>query len=182
MEVDGLNDSSGLFQNSIQASELASLLFTQRVRADEHIIMSSQLELYKNEPEFKSDVFEQKVFLYLVANVALALMNFSDKNKKMQYVIAHFKKLVSLEMHNRWDYTQEKIDDVVEATASKYAILLYTKPDEDRSLSFEWPKQWLEDVGIRETNPITLFKISTRWIIYHIDLLEFLSKQKITNG
>jgi hypothetical protein len=171
-----------IFGQPIEASELASLLFSQCVLADEQKVMRKHFDMYKDWAGFQQDTFNRKVFLYLVANIAIALTNASSKDRNMYAVIGDFKKLVSREMNRRWGDNQETVDDSVEKAAANYGNILFTNPEQDRGLSFEWSREWLKEAGIDEFNPATLFEVSHTWKIYHIHLAQFLSKQRVAKG
>jgi hypothetical protein len=171
-----------LFGPSIQALELAPMLFCECVLADEGKVMSKYFDSYKNQPGFHKPIFERKVFTYLVANIAIALTNASCRDWNMIIVIKHFKELVSSEMNTRWGATLEDVDGEIEDAATKFAELLYTNPSDNRAISFEWSQNWLKDMGIHEYNPITLFEISQTWKIYHIYVADFLSRIKLCKG
>lgn len=168
-----------MFGPSMRASELASLLFSECVLADQQGVMETPFVRYKNEPGFRPDTFEQRVFLYLVANIAIALSDAASKRPHLFAVIEHFRTLVRAEMSSRWRYNHEFTDDAVKRAAGDYAKLLFTNREANRALSFEWSREWLREVGIEETNPQTLFEISHTWMIHHVTLAKFIRKVKV---
>ena len=172
--------SNGEARQSIPASELAALLFSRYVLADEATVMRHELDRYKDHPAFKQEVFRRKVFVFLVASVAVALTKRSDKgDANMAPVINRFRELVSMEMHSRWGAMQQDVDESIEMAATSLASLLFTNPESNRGLSFDWAQEWLKGTGVDESNPVTLFKISHTWKVYWIDHAEFISKQRV---
>ena len=178
----GSNWLKNSFGQSIRASELASLLFSECVLGDQQGVMETHFVRYKNEPSFRQGNFEQRVFLYLVANIAIALSDAASKRSELFPVIEHFRGLVRAETSSRWRHNHEFTDDAVQRAAADYAKLLFTNREANRALSFEWSREWLREVGIEETNPQTLFEISHTWMIHHVTLVKFIRKVKVEVG
>jgi hypothetical protein len=173
--------SNGELGQSISASELSTLLFSRYILADEATVMELvELDRYKDHARFKQEVFRRKVFVFLVASVAVALTSRSGNgDAHMAPVIRRFRELVSVEMRSRWGAMQRDVDESIETAATSLASLVFTDPESNRGLSFDWARKWLEETGVDESNPVTLFKISHTWKAYWIDHAEFISKQRI---
>ena len=170
----------GEARQSISASELAALLFSQYVLADETTVMRCELDRYRDRPCFKQDVFRRKVFLFLVASVAIALTKRTGNgDDSTAPVISRFRELVSVEMRSRWGGMQQDIDESIETAATVLASLIFTDPESDRGLSFDWARQWLKETGVDESNPISLFTISHTWKVHWIDHAKFISTQRV---
>ncbi len=156
--------------------ELAQRLFSSFVLSDEASIMSSQDSNLKTAPGFESRAFERQRFIYLAASVAIALTNASSRDATVIEVIPHFRRLVTMEMQKRWGDRADRVDLEIERASSDYGALLFTNPQDDRGLSFDWSKEWLARVGVQESNPATLFLISTAWKTQFLQTAKVLSQ------
>ena len=85
-------------------------------------------------------------------------------------------------MQQSWGDTEEDSDSEIEEAASDHAKLVFTDPEKDKGLSFDWAQEWLRRIGIEETNPITLFEISHEWKLCHIYTLKLLSSMQVAGA
>jgi hypothetical protein len=125
-------------------TKIASMLFSTLVEGGEETILDHEEQRFAESPEFDPSMFERRRFVYLAANVAVALTAAAAKQRKVTEVIPSFRDLVLRAMR-------------------------------DRSISFDWPKQWLSEINIEEYNPITLFQIARTFREYHTHTIKFLT-------
>jgi hypothetical protein len=162
-------------QPKLAASELAQQLFTVFVIADEVTIMAPEYGRFASEAGFAPDVFELRRLIYLIASAALALGSI----EYMKNVVPHFRALALDEMLKRRGHNETTIDSEIESAVSNCAKLMFADPSKDTGLSFDWAREWLHQVGIEETNPATLFAISTTWKNHFLDTSKFLSNVRM---
>ncbi len=112
---------------------------------------------------FGRRTYERQKFVYLVAIIAIALTDAARTNKRFVDVLWHLRRMVRVEMQNRWNETNETSDSAVEEASEDCARLIFTPPWEDQALSLTWPQNWLTKCGVDEANPVTLFKIGYAW-------------------
>jgi hypothetical protein len=164
----------------ITPDELSNVLFL-KVLADAPTVLDSYNNRFKQSPTFQANRFERQKFIYLVAGVANALTLATQKQSAIVEVIAAFRSRVRLTMQQSWGDTEEDSDSEIEESASDYAKLVFTDPEKDKGLSFDWAREWLRRIGIEETNPITLFEISHEWKLCHIYTLKLLSSMQVVD-
>lgn len=133
-------------------------------------------------PSFDKNSYERQRFVYLVAIIALALTDRTKKDNQFVAVVSELRRIVRVEMQNRWRDTEESADDAIEVAAQDCAQLIFSSPETSRGLSFTWPKDWLERSGVQETNPIRLFKISHGWKEQYLTLLQVVQRARLTDA
>jgi hypothetical protein len=97
----------------------------------------------------------------------------------MAEVIPHFRHAVVVMMQKYWGDIEADIDAEIEKASADYARLLFTSPEENKGLPFDWAQDWLRHVGIDETNPAVLFGISQTWRLFHAHTVKCLSSMRI---
>jgi hypothetical protein len=160
---------SALFGRRKKASsyEVAEQLFKLFVVQDFETDSEKWREHYGHTVSFKTDTFREKLFVYLAASLAIALVTESQANSFALNVLYDLKPLIVSDLRRRWK-TPAEPDDLVQAASMDLARLLFIDPQSGPSLSLEWPKEWLLEVSIEEANPLTLFKFSHFWKNHHI--------------
>ena len=106
---------------------------------------------------------ERQRFIYLVGIVAVALTDAVRTDKRFVAVVSHLRRMVRVEMQNRWGDTDETADSAIAEAGQDCARLIFTFPQEDPALSLTWPQEWLKRGGVDEVNPAVLFQISHAW-------------------
>lgn len=162
------------------AEQFAQTLFLMFVIDDEPKIIRS-LDLSAS-PNFDQKNYERQRFVYLVAIIALALTDRARKDNQFVAVVSHLRRMVRVEMQNRWHDTEETADDAVEAAAQDCAHLIFSSPETSLGISVTWPKDWLERSGVLETNFIRLFKISQGWKEQYLTLAEIVQRARLTDS
>ena len=158
------------------ARELANLLFNTCILDDLGPIVKQWREHYRSSSTFEIDTFEQHVFIYLAANVVVGLTNEHSRRPAIVHVISHLKPLIENELNRRWMLSENEVADLIEAAGSHLARLLFTDPNVEVGLAFDWAKEWLSQNGIEESNPITLFKFSFSWKNRYLFFAKLLSE------
>jgi hypothetical protein len=161
------------------AEQFAQTLFLMFVIDDEPKIIRS-LDLSAS-PTFDQKNYERQRFVYLVAIIALALTDRARKDNQFVAVLSHLRRMVRVEMQNRWHDDDETADDAIEEAVQDCAQLILSSPETSRGLSFTWPKGWLERSGVQETNPIRLFKMSYGWRQQYLTLLQVVQRARLTD-
>jgi hypothetical protein len=151
-----------LFGTRVPAEQFADLLFEKMVLGDEVSFREKHLA-YTNTADNQTETFRKQVFVYLAATVAVVLTNEASRQPIVSAVVARFRQRVTTEALRRWGGTEGDTDQAVEAAASNLARLFFTDPQNERSLSFDWAREWLAAAGIDETNPSSLFLVSSLW-------------------
>lgn len=163
----------------IKSEELAQRLFSSLVLDDEATMMASERERLKAALGFQIQAFERQKFVYLAANITIALTNDVGRHSAVAEVIPHFRRLVAAEMRKRWGDSDDAIDSEMERAASDYTTLLFTNPDQNKGLSFDWSKEWLRRIGVEEFNPAVLFSVSAAWKMQYVHTAELLSRVRV---
>jgi hypothetical protein len=164
-----------LLRTKVRASDLAELLYQQCVLedepyADQHLLLGQRLD---------SEALRQRVFLYLVASIILALTWKYRKDPRASGLIPHIKGRAADEARRRWSQSEDYLVEEVDTAAIDLEHLLSTDPNENRALSFEWAQAWLAKAGHEECNPGTLFAISFFWQNQYIALGRMLERFRI---
>jgi hypothetical protein len=168
-------------KRKLTPEELAQRLFSSFVVDEEPTIMSSQYDGLKTAPGFQSRAFERQKFIYLAASIAIALTNASSRDSTVIEVIPHFRRLVMVEMQKRWGDREQGIDSEIEQASRDYGALLFTSPENNQGLSFDWSKDWLARIGIHESNPAVLFLMSTAWKTQFVQTAKVLSQIRVVS-
>jgi hypothetical protein len=155
--------------------KFASLLFSTLVEGGEGSVLSRQEQRFAESPDFDAGAFERLRFIYLAANVAVALTAAVAKHPKLTQVVAPFRDLVLRAMRDRWSDSEDSADRAIEDASAAYAALVSTNPADDRGISFDWPQKWLSEIEIVEHNPITLLQIARTFREYHAHAITFLA-------
>jgi len=164
---------------SVPAQTLASQLFTHFVLGDETSLFDSLRFRYEHVPRLQLEAFHKQVFLYLIATVAIALMNESYRQPAAAKVIEFFKHLVHEEVVRRGQ-SVEDVDNAVEKASVDLHALLFTDPAPSPTKSFDWTQAWLRQIAIVEFNPATLFQVSQTWRNQHVTLAKLIGETQIT--
>jgi len=178
MEAHGFSD----MKATVAADELAQKLFSSFVLGEETSVMKSQDSDLRAKPGFQLQAYEHQKFIYLAASIAVALTTASDKNPAIIQVIPHFRQLVTAEMYKRWGEGIDIVDSEIERASHDCFVLLFTNPKDNRVLSVDWSQTWLEQIGVKESNPVTLFLISTYWKEKFLQAAEILSQVRVPNS
>ena len=165
---------------SITPEELAQAFFL-RVRDDIDTVLAKHDERFKKCPSFQPNRFERRKFLYLVADMAIALMTAARQQPALEEVIPHFRRRVLVTMEKYWGDTESEADAEIEQASFDYAKLLSVNPNENRGFSLDWTHEWLGHIGIDETNPVVLIGIASTWRLFHAHTLKCLSSISITD-
>lgn len=156
-------------------ARIAGLLFSRLVEGGEDSVLAQEEERFMESSAFDPSVFERQRFVYLAANVAVALTAAAEKHRKLTEVIPPFRDLVLRAMRDRWSDSEDSADKAVGDASAAYAALVFTNPADDRGISFDWPQKWLSEMDIEEYNPITLFQIARTFRDYHTHTVTFLA-------
>src|SRR5947207_3862602 len=156
-------------------AKIASMLFSTLVEGGEDSVLDDEQQRFGESPDFDASAFERQRFVYLAANVAVALTTAAAKHPKVVQVVTPFCDLVLHAMRDRWSDSEESADEAVQDASAAYAALVFTDPVDDRGISFDWPQKWLSEIAIEEYNPITLFQIAHTLREYHTHTINFLS-------
>ena len=166
---------------SITPEALAHLLFS-RVVEDTTAVLDNHIERFKSYASFQPHRFERSKFVYLVADIAIALTNAASRQPALAKVIPDFRHRVVLIMKELWGDSEDDIDAEIEKASANYARLLFTNPETARGLSFDWAQEWLRAVGVDETNPVVLFSVSQTWKRFHTHTVKFLSAMRVLDA
>jgi hypothetical protein len=156
-------------------AKIASMLFSTLVEGGEESVLDHEQQRFGESPDFDASAFERHRFVYLAANVAVALTTAAEKNSTVAHVLTPFRDLVLRSMRDRWSASEDSADEAVQDASAAYAALVFTNPADDRGISFDWPQKWLSEIAIEEHNPITLFQIARTFREYHTHTINFLT-------
>src|SRR5437870_4045180 len=156
-------------------AKIASMLFSTLVEGGEESVLDEQEQRFAESPDFDAGAFERLRFVYLAANVAVALTAAVAKHPKLAEVVPPFRDLVLCAMRDRWSGSEDSADKAIEDASAAYAALVFTNPADDRGISFDWPQRWLGEIDIVEHNPITLFQIARTFREYHTHTIKLLA-------
>lgn len=165
----------------ITPEELAHALFS-RIVEDTSMVLDSHSERFKSCSSFQPNRFERRKFLYLAADITIALTNAAQQQATIAQVIPHFRHRVAVMMKQYWGDAEAIVDAEIEAASADYAKLLFTNPDEQKGFSFDWARNWLTHVGIDETNPAVLLAIASTWRLFHSQIVKSLSLMRIVSA
>lgn len=158
----------------ITPEELAHALFS-RIVEDTSTVLDSHSERFKSCSSFQPNRFERRKFVYLAADMAMALTAAAQQQSAMAEVVPHFRHRVLVAMEKSWGATEAQADDEIERACGDYAKLVFTNPNENKGFSFDWAQSWLRAVGIDEVNPAVLLSVSSTWRLFHAHTLKSLS-------
>jgi hypothetical protein len=165
----------------ITPEELAHALFS-RIVEDTSTILDSHSERFKSCASFQPNRFERRKFLYLAADMAMALTAASQQQSAMAEVVPHFRHRVVVMMEQHWGDAEADVDAEIEKASADYAKLLFTNPDDHNGFSFDWARDWLTHVGIDETNPAVLLSIASNWRLFHSHTIKSLSLMRVVSA
>lgn len=159
------------------ADHFAQALFLTYVIADEpRVVRDLDLGTSLN---FDQGNYERHKFVYLVAIIAITLTERARRDNEFVTVLSRLRRMVRVEMQNRWGDTADIADTAIEEAAQDCTILIFTPPETDRALSLTWPQRWLKRSGVEETNPVKLFKISQGWKEQYLTLAEVVRRAQL---
>jgi hypothetical protein len=151
-----------LFATRITAQQLADLLYMWVTLRSWRTFLKEEGARFNDSSGFQPEAKERLVFVYIVASIAIALTKVYESQPRDSRAIEAFREKIRGEMAARWHYSPDEADEVIQGAADDLATLLFRDP-EDRGISFEWAGNWLKKVGVNESNPITLLKVSLLW-------------------
>ena len=132
---------------------------------------------------FDQRSYERQKFIYLVAIIAVAFTDLANKNKRFADALWHLRRMVRVEMHNRWGDTEDAADSAIEEAAQDCVRLIASVLSGDHAFSnFTWFQEWLKRSGVDEFNPVTLFLISHQWTEQYLALMNITERARITGG
>ena len=170
---------ANLFKTNVEAQVLARDLFQAWVMDDLESAYKNEIREWLNNDKFDESKCKYILFTYLVSVVAVALTYASEKGGKFVTVVRHFREHVLLAESKRWNVPEEIFDKAVEEASNNLAQLFFTDPSQNRAMSCEWSRKWLASFGVREHNPMRLYKTAFRWKTSYIHLCDLLNKFRV---
>lgn len=166
-----------LFRTRVPAKQLADVLFEHFVLADEISWREKHLARYSKDAV--AEALTKQVFIYLAASTAVALTNEASRQPNVRSAAKRFRKHVTTEALRRWAAVEGDADRAVEEAAGDLARLFFTDPRQQASFSLDWARDWLAAAGAEETNPVSLFLISSLWKKQYVQLAKMLRHFRI---
>lgn len=163
----------------ITAPKLAHRLFRSFVLDSEASVMRNYYGEFRQKPGFRQDAFERRDFVYLVANIVVAIGNLGKSDATFLTTIPYLRRLVNEELQRRWPMNNETANKEIGDAAEDLAQLILTNPEADRGLAFKWAQRWLREIGIEESNPVTLARVSFSWQLCHLSVAKFLNRVRV---
>lgn len=170
---------ANLFKTKVEAQVLARDLFQAWVMDDLERAYQNEIREWRNNDKFDESKCKYILFTYLVSVVAVALTYASEKGHEFVTVVRHFREHALSAVSKVWNVPEEIFDQAVEEASNNLAQLFFTDPSENRALSFEWSREWLATFGVREHNPMRLYKTAFRWKNSYIHLCDLLNKFRV---
>lgn len=116
--------------------------------------------------------YKAKTRLYQLAAVLMAVMGEERRNPRFLAVREHLERNV---FPSSPDEGARPLEEV--RTAMLDLNNLITPPGQQREMS--WARAWLQDIGLEETNPVTLALFATHWLDYYIIVVDALREFKL---
>ena len=170
---------ANLFKTKVEAQVLARDLFQAWVMDDFERAYHNEIREWRNDDKFDESKCEYILFTYLISLVAVALTSASEKERKFASVARYFREHALSPVTKGWNPSEEIFDQAVEKASNNLARLVFTNPSENPALSFEWSREWLASFGVREHNPIRLYKTAFRWKNSYIHLCHLFNKLRV---
>ena len=171
-----------IFGDGTPASTFAADLFINFVLTGEHRATKAAAEHYADSHgNFESDAFRRKTFVYLAASVNLAL---SKKQRKanLAAVAQHFRHLTTGCMLSQWDMTASCANEQLVKAGDSLQSLCFSPFHGNTAFAVDWSREWLNDVGVDEKNPDSLFKVAQNWKNTMLFLVEHIEEEGIRVG
>lgn len=177
-----INWFSRRFGDGTPASTFAADLFIDFVLTGENRATKAALEHYdKPYGKFESDAFRRKTFVYLAASVSLALSK-KQRRTNVAAVVQHFRHLTTGSMLSQWGMSTSCANEQVMMAGDSLQSLCFSPLNSDFAFSVDWSRGWLSEVGVDETNPVSLFKVAQDWKNTMLFLLQHIDQEKIAVG
>lgn len=163
----------------ITAPKLAHRLLRSFVLDSEASVMRNYYGEFRQKPGFRQDAFEKRDFVYLVANIVVAIGNVGKSDTAFLSTIPYFRRLANEELQRRWPVDNDSANKEIGDAAEELAQLILTNPEADRGLAFKWAQRWLREIRIDESNPVTLARVSYSWQLCHLTVAKFLNRVRV---
>jgi len=166
-------------QTKLTADQFSATLFQLFVLDDETKVQEKDLGPYVINAYSQDLIFKKHIYFYLVALVAVALTSEFESRENISGVIQKFRQLANNEALKRWNVFENEADSAIETIGTSLGKLLFTDPKSNRVLDFEWGRDYLGQTMVDETNPASLFIISTFWKMRFISLMKVIESIEI---
>jgi hypothetical protein len=166
----------------ITAPELARQLFRLFVLDSEASVMQTHYGELSQKPGFRQDAFERRDFVYLVANIVVAVGVVGKSDTAFLGTMPCFRRLVNAELQRRWPMNNASADEQIGDAAEDLAQLISNDPEANRGLPIKWAQQWLREIGVEESNLVTLFRVSYSWSLCYLTVAKFLHRVRLVPG
>ena len=169
----------------ITAAKLAERLLRSFVLDSEASVMQTYYEELRQKPGFRQDAYEKRDFIYLIANIVVAVGIAGKSDSAFLKMMPYFRKLANIELLKRWPMDHAFPDGQIGDAAEDLAKLILNDPRVNRGLPIRWAQQWLREIGVEEdmhTLFPTLFRVSCSWMLCYLAVAEFLQRVRLVPG
>lgn len=168
---------SPIFQST--TPKLANDLFTSFVLDSRARVMQSYFEELSQKSGFRQEALERNEFIYLIANIVVAVGLPGKSRPEFLNVMPYFRKLANAELQKRWQMSEADADTEIQNAAQNLAELILNDPEVNRGQALKWAQQWLKNVGVEEWNTVFIFRVSFSWRVRYLSVAEFLAQVRI---